>query len=101
MQPAVDICYSRSPHTAWQIMPEGGMILHLRAHELTATNTTGAAIWQELEKPQTAQQLSETLSARFEVSPAEALGTVQVFLADLRAKGLVDIVSSNDSELDV
>ncbi|MGA7731376.1 MAG: PqqD family protein [Chloroflexia bacterium] len=85
--------YKRNPHTAWQIMPEGGMILDLRAHELTATNLTGAAIWQELEEPRTVLQLSEALAQQFTVTPEEALGTVNAFLDQLQEKNLVEIVS--------
>src|SRR5438067_4348761 len=53
--------FRRSPHTAWQLTDEGGLLLHLRAHELTATNLTGVLLWEALAAPQTARQLSDLL----------------------------------------
>ena len=87
--------YRRSPHTAWQIMPDGGIVLHLRSHELTATNVTGAVVWQELEEPHTALQLSEALTRQFTVGPEEALSTVQAFLLQLQEKGLVEATTDD------
>lgn len=70
------------------------MILHLRARELSATNVTGAAIWEALEKPCTARQLSEMLAREFEVEPEQAVATVESFLAQLQEKGLVEVVQT-------
>src|SRR4051794_16285201 len=84
--------YRRNPHTAWQIMDDGGLILDLRAHELTATNTTGAAIWQALDQPRTPRQLCELLARDFDVAPDEALALVHAFLDALQAKALVEPV---------
>ena len=82
--------YRRNPHTAWQTLEDGGVILDLQAHELSATNATGAAIWEALATPQTAPQLSARLAREFAVTPEEALATVRAFLAQLQAKGLVE-----------
>src|SRR3954447_1067350 len=87
-----DPYYRRNPHTAWQIMDDGGLILDLRAHELTATNATGAVIWQALDEPRTPQQLSAALARDFEVTPDAALTTVYAFLDALQAKALIEPV---------
>jgi hypothetical protein len=81
--------YQRNPHTAWQVMDEGGMILHLQAQELTAVNSTGAALWQALTAPRTAPELAATLAQDFAVTPEEALPTVRAFLEQLVAKDLI------------
>ena len=94
MSNADEPCYRRNPHTAWQTMDDGGVILDLQAHELSATNATGAAIWEALATPQTARQLSERLAGAFAVEPADALDTVHAFLTQLQAKGLVEPVEA-------
>ncbi|HMA33324.1 MAG TPA: PqqD family protein [Chloroflexia bacterium] len=91
---ADDQYYLRNPRTAWQLMDEGGMILNLPAQELTATNTTGGLIWEELAAPRTARQLSDALAREFEVTPDAALATVRPFLATLLARGLISPVPS-------
>jgi hypothetical protein len=88
-----ELYYRRNPHTAWQIMEDGGVILDLQAHELSATNATGAVLWQALDSPKTARQLSADLAREFAVTPDEALSTVRAFLDQLQAKGLVEPVT--------
>ncbi len=85
--------YGRSPHTAWQTMEDGGVILHLREHMLTATNATGAALWGWLEVPRTSRELSLLLAGEFEVSEEVALRTVLDFLRELQEKELVESTS--------
>jgi hypothetical protein len=89
-----DQSYQRNPHTAWQVMDEGGMILHLQAQELTAVNSTGAALWQALESPRTAPELATALAQDFAVTPEEALPTVRAFLEQLTAKDLIAPVTT-------
>jgi hypothetical protein len=83
--------YRRNPHTAWQVLEEGGMILNLQANEISATNPTGAWIWQHLDKRVTARQLSAALTREFEVTPEEAQQAIEAYLAELEAKSLVEV----------
>ena len=83
--------YRRNPHTAWQVLEEGGMILNLQANEISATNPTGAWIWQHLDERVTVRQLTAALMREFEVTPEEARQAIEAYLAELEAKSLVEV----------
>jgi hypothetical protein len=89
--------YQRNPRTAWHVLEEGGMILNLPANEISATNPTGAWVWQHLDKPITARQLSLGLTQDFEVTSEEALEAIENYLAELEAKSLVEITHGEES----
>ncbi|HYO48992.1 MAG TPA: PqqD family protein [Chloroflexia bacterium] len=89
--------YRRNPHTAWQVLEEGGMILNLKANEMSATNPTGAWIWQQLDEPVTVRQLSAALSQEFEVTPEEAQAAIEAYLAELEAKSLVEVTQQGEA----
>jgi hypothetical protein len=89
--------YRRNPHTAWQVLEEGGMILNLQANEISATNPTGAWIWQHLNEAITVRQLSAALTQEFEVTPEEAQAAIEAYLAELEAKSLVEIMQHGET----
>ena len=89
--------YRRNPHTAWQVLEEGGMILNLQANEISATNPTGAWIWQHLDEPVTVRQLSAALAQDFEVTPEEAQAAIEAYLGELEAKSLVEITQQGET----
>jgi hypothetical protein len=54
------------------------------------------AIWDRLEQPVRVQDLCSQLTEEFEVDPTTCRREVDSFLADLHAKGLLEVVDMGD-----
>ena len=58
-------------------------------HGILSVNTTGAYIWELLEKEQTEESLAQALAEKYEVSVQIALSDVRHFLGKLRKVGAI------------
>ena len=58
-------------------------------HGMLSVNTTGAYIWELLEKEQTEESLAQALAEKYEVSVQIALSDVRHFLGKLRKVGAI------------
>ena len=58
-------------------------------HGMLSVNTTGAYIWELLEKPQTEETLAQALAENYEVSVEIALADVRHLLAKLPKVGAI------------
>lgn len=65
--------------------------LHIDNGYCYGFNPTATRIWALIETPRTITQLCETLSAEFEVEPADARPDVVALLEELRREGLIDL----------
>lgn len=72
---------SRSDEEAVLVLPALGQIKVL--------NEVGMRVWELLDGNRSAAQVIATIAAEYEVAPARAEADVLVFLAELRAKGLL------------
>jgi hypothetical protein len=84
--------YRGTPERAWRNMDEGGMALHLQAHDLIRKSPENAFIWEELEVPCTVQELTERLMSKFGVGADEADMAVRTLLVELEVHDLVATV---------
>jgi len=75
----------------------GGVLLHLDSGEYRRLNEMGAMIWSLLEEGPTREELIAELRNRVEDPPADLPDQVDVFLAALSERGLLD-VSSTETE---
>jgi hypothetical protein len=65
------------------------LLLPLGASQPFVLEGAGAALWEELREPQTAQAAASRLSQRFSVPPEEVLSTVPAVLMELTDRGAV------------
>ena len=61
-----------------------------RPNQIMSVNETGAFLWERLEKGTDRQALTEALLQEYETDPETAEKDVDVFLGQLRDKGLLD-----------
>ncbi len=74
----------------WRKVGEEVVILNEEGTQLCNLNQTAAAIWTLADGTKTLQEIAEGLCARFEVSPADALGDVQELAQQLIEAGLAE-----------
>ena len=68
------------------------VILSLEAGRYYTFTSSGSAIWELLDQPQSVESLVEALVGRFEVSPDHCAASVTAFLETLNQKDLVRLV---------
>jgi hypothetical protein len=54
-------------------------------------NETAAFIWEQLKKPRTLRELTEAVSAEYDISTEQAAGDVDDFISDLEKQNMVMI----------
>lgn len=59
-------------------------------HGMVKLNTTGAFIWQGLEKGQDAVAIAQGLASAYEVDPAKAAADVDAFIARMSEQGFLE-----------
>lgn len=67
------------------------VLLNLQNGVYYGLNPSGALIWNFLEKPKTAGEIMQTLSAKYDVDPEACERDVCALLKDLEKNGLVQI----------
>ena len=68
------------------------VILSLEAGRYYSFTSTGSAIWELLDEPQSLETLVDALVRRFEVSPQSCSASVTRFLDALAERNLVQLV---------
>ena len=71
------------------------VILGLRDSVYYGLSDVGARVWEVLQTPHTVAEIVDVLVAEYDVPAERAETDVQVLLADLHARGLVDITPPN------
>jgi len=72
------------------IVPVRGKVGDLAS--IYSFNGTGSLIWQLLDEPQTAAQLSQMVARHYEVDPELAQKDVAQFIGEMFSVGLVEVV---------
>ncbi len=80
----------RDKNLEWRILEKEIVVLDLTASTYLAVNASGAALWESLARGASEQDLRDLLVQRYAVTPDVAQRDVARFLADLRARGLID-----------
>jgi len=92
---APDTVVRRSPRAAFHQLAEGqgGVLLHVDTGAYHGLNRVGALIWETLERPMPFSALLDDLRPRFTDPPPGIAGEIQVFLEDLKTRGLIEFES--------
>jgi hypothetical protein len=80
----------RSEDLTWREIEGEAILLDLRSSTYFRTNTTGTLLLQALVEGTTRDALVELLAADFELETTQAGHDVDAFVADMRARGLID-----------
>ena len=70
-------------------LPEETVLLDVDAGVALRLNSTGAWIWEQLERPQPVGQLARGLAERFEIDPGRALDDVVAFAREMMRRELL------------
>lgn len=80
----------RGDHLQWVDVDGEVVALDETALTYLSANESAAVLWRELTSGTTREQLAERLVERFELDAAQAQADVDLFLADLQARGLLE-----------
>lgn len=74
----------------WRVIDDEVVMLDAEQSEYLATNASGTLLWQTLHEGATRTQLVAALVARYGITLAQAAADTDAFLADLRARALLE-----------
>jgi len=80
----------REGAVAWQQVDDETIMLDLRSSTYLGVNPSGTTLWSALVEGTTASEMVDRLTTEFEVSREQAAGDVDAFLADCRARDLLE-----------
>lgn len=70
-------------------LPEETVLLDVDAGTAVRLNSTGAWIWDQLERPRQVNELASGLAERFEIDETRALGDVIAFAREMERRELL------------
>lgn len=79
-------------------LPEETVLLDLESGSAVRLNTTGAWIWEQLDRPRRATDLAAGLAERFEIDETRALGDVVAFAREMTRRDLLTTGGAGPSE---
>jgi hypothetical protein len=80
----------REGAVAWQEVDDETIMLDLRTSTYLGVNPSGTVLWSALVKGTTEDELVDRLATTFDISRERATGDVDAFLADCRARDLLE-----------
>lgn len=89
---AAPVRYRRSPDVLWRSTPRGLWLRPLGGETLTVA-APGDAVWVLLDEATTLEELVGALTDHFGESAARIRGDVETLLADLVARGVLQVLS--------
>lgn len=84
-----DTIWRRTDHWVGSQIEDAYVMLDIDGGKYVSLNTTAAEVWSALESPRSADQIVETLTARFEVPADRCLMSVKRLLEDFSVRGLI------------
>jgi hypothetical protein len=81
----------RTADLSWRELDGEGVLLDLRQSKYLTVNPTGTTLLQLLAGECTSAELATALVAKYSISQAEAEEDVASFVAELDARGLLDV----------
>ena len=79
-----------APHIAWNNVEGELALFDTRNGSYHALNPSGAEIWRAIAAGQDEAQAAGALAARYHAPHAEILADIRAFIADARARGLLE-----------
>jgi hypothetical protein len=79
----------RQTDLTWQVAGDDVVVLDLGGSVYLKLNGSGRVLWEGLAESSTEPELTQTLVDHYAIDEARAAADVAVFLADLRARGLL------------
>jgi hypothetical protein len=80
----------RQSDLTWQVVGDDVVVLDLAGSVYLKLNGSGRVLWEMLGQPATEAQLVNALVSQYGIDEERATADVGQFLADLRARGLLD-----------
>jgi hypothetical protein len=80
----------RPDSIAWRQVGDELVVLDLRTSRYLSANASAGLLWRGLERGATREELIADLTRDYDVEPPAAAADVDAFLADCRARDLLD-----------
>jgi len=90
MTPAERRLRLRAGGVDWKVLEDETIVLDLQGSRYFSINATGTLLWPLLAEGATRPQLVDAVSARWDISAADAGRDVDAFCAELEAAGLLE-----------
>ena len=89
MQIGSETTLRRTERAVYGDVPGETVLLDLDADIALRLNSTGAWIWEQLERPQSVERLARGLAERFEIDEGRALDDVVAFAREMTRRELL------------
>jgi hypothetical protein len=89
IQIGAETTLQRTERAVYGDVPEETVLLDVDAGIALRLNSTGAWIWEQLERPQSVRQLARGLAERFEIDEGRALDDVIAFAREMARRELL------------
>jgi hypothetical protein len=89
VQIGADTTLRRTERAVHGELPEETVLLDVDSGSAVRLNTTGAWLWDQLERPRRVADLAAGLAVRFEIDEARALGDVVAFAREMTRRDLL------------
>jgi hypothetical protein len=80
----------RQTGLTWNVIGDEVVVLDLEGSVYLKLNGSGRALWEHLVEPRSEDELVALLVEQFEITAARATADVEAFVADLRARHLLE-----------
>ncbi|WP_072298075.1 PqqD family protein [Paracoccus sp. SM22M-07] len=84
--------YVVSPDCVSCPVEDGVAILDLKSNTYFSLDEVGTSIWDQMSNPASLDDLTQAVSAEYEVAPEECRGDIQDLLKDMLQHGLIQVV---------
>ncbi|MCP4423759.1 MAG: PqqD family protein [Chloroflexi bacterium] len=78
------------PGLIWRKVDDNSVVVSPQSGKIRALNGVGSTIWQLVAEENSVDAIVEQLTVQYAVSPEQAAGDLQTFLADLDTRGLIE-----------
>ena len=84
--------YVVSPDCVSCPVEDGVAILDLKSNTYFSLDAVGTSIWDQMSNPASLDDLTQAVSAEYEVAPEECRGDIQDLLKDMLQHGMIQVV---------
>ena len=93
---AADREFMISRHIRWVLNIDGAVLLDTRSGSMFSVNATGGLMWKYIVEGYRREDIVRTVSGEYGVEREQVVVDLDIFLADLEGKHLLDRVSSKE-----
>ena len=84
--------YQPTPYTIFRETDGKGIALNLKTEQYYTMNEMGARMWDLLQEKDSLEDIIAAIQAEYDVTHDKVVSDLELFLAELRSSGLIELV---------